>query len=225
MASGLMFRQISREKKLMGRQKQAFAQAFLFFLMFVSFFPLVLPFDLKMLHTMCPGIVWMAMLMAVFLASERFYQTDIQYGYLEQWLVHRVSLQTYVLSKWLMHGFVNLLGMLGCVPIVALMYQLNITEMLSLGLSFLCGLPALLAMCGLVGAFGAYGPNRSILMLLVLFPLIIPIIMLGSATLTAAFEHFSILPYLALLSALSLGMVFILSFASAAILKISMENA
>lgn len=222
--TSLFTRQVLREFRLLSRQKQALMQAFLFFLMFVAFFPLTIPFDLKTLHLICPGIIWLAMSLAIFLASERFYLTDIQCGYLEQWLVYRISLQTFVLSKWLVHGFVNILGMMICIPILALLYQLNFSESIALAGSLLLGSPALLAMCGMVSAFGVDGPNRSVLMLLILFPLMMPILILGSATLSASFQSLSIAPYLALLLALSLSLLFILSFATASILKICLEN-
>lgn len=223
-SQSLFTRQVLRELRLLSRQKQALMQAFLFFLMFVAFFPLTIPFDLKILHLICPGIIWLAMSLAIFLASERFYFSDIQCGYLEQWLVYRLSLQTFVCSKWLVHGMVNILGMLVCIPILALLYQLNLSESFALASSLLAGTPALLAMCGLVSAFGADGVNRSVLMLLILFPLMMPILILGSATLSASFQGMSIAPYLALLSALSLSLLFILSFATSSILKICLEN-
>lgn len=222
--ASLFLRQVLREFTLLSRQKQFLMQAFLFFLMFVAFFPLVIPYDLQVLHLICPGIIWLAMTLAVFLASERFYLVDTQCGYLEQWLVYRSPLQVYVMSKWLVHGLVNILGMLLCIPIVALLYQLRLQDSLALVGSLLCGSPALLAMCGLVSAFSADGGHRSVLMLLILFPLIMPILILGSATLSASFQNLSVLPYLALLAALSLSLVFILSFATASILKIYLEN-
>jgi len=217
MAHGLVYRQLLREKQIIFRQKHAILQPFLFFLMFIAFFPLILPFNLQLLHAVCGGVVWMSLTIALFLAAERFYLEDSQCGYLEQWLIYKVPVYSYVLCKWLVHGVVQVVGVLFCMPIIAVMYQLNFLETYSLLASILCGMPALLAMCGLVSAFG---PNRSILMLLILFPLIIPILMLGSG----AFASSALSAYLALLLALSIGMVFILSIASAAILKISLEN-
>ncbi len=223
--SSLFLRQCQRERTIVFQQKNILLQAFLFFLMFIAFFPLTLPFDLKILQLICPGVIWLALSLAIFLAAERFYQTDIQYAYLEQWLVQRRPLIHYILSKWLVHGLINMLGILVCVPLIALFYQLNTYQMLALAFSIICGMPGLLAMCGLVSAFGAYGPNRSLLMLLILFPLMIPILMLGSSCLSAALQGLPFTPYIALLAAMSLLMVFILSFASAAILKICLENA
>lgn len=222
--SSLFIRQVWRELRVLFRQKQSLMQAFLFFLMVVAFFPLAIPYDLHILHLICPGIIWLAMTLALFLASERFYLTDIQCGYVEQWLVYRLSLQTFVLSKWLVHGVLNMLGIIICIPILALLYQLNFAECMALLGSLVAGSPALLAMCGLVSAFAADGAHRSVLMLLILFPLIMPILILGSATLSASFQGISIAPYLALLVALSLSLIFVLSFATSAIIKICLEN-
>ena len=224
LSSSLFIRQVWREIRVLARQKQSLIQAILFFLMVVAFFPLAIPYDLRILHLICPGIIWLAMTLAFFLASERFYLTDIQCGYVEQWLVYRLSLQTFVLSKWVVHGLLNMLGIIICIPILALLYQLSFSECIALLCSLVAGSPALLAMCGLVSAFAADGAHRSVLMLLILFPLIMPILILGSATLSASFQGINVGPYLALLFALSLTLVFVLSFATSAIIKICLEN-
>lgn len=217
-------RQFLRELWIMNRQKQSLLQSVLFFLMFTAFFPLTLPYDLAMLRMLCPGVIWMAYALSIFLASERFFSKDIQQGCLEQWLVMNYPLTVYVSIKLFIHGLVNLLAMLCVSPIIAILYHLSLAEWLALVASLALGTPALIAMCGLVSAFGSHGQDRAIVMLLVLFPLILPVLMLGSSILTVALQGLEISGYLALLSALSIGILLVIPFSSAMILKISLEH-
>jgi heme exporter protein B len=224
MGSGIIKQQIHRELLILRRQKQSFLQSLLFFLMFIAFFPLAIPYDPEVLRLICPGVVWLSATLAIFLSAERFYQQDIEYGCLEQWMVKRYSLITYVYIKILIHGGIHLLAMLVVSPVIALIYQLSAYEWLALVASLLLGLPSIIAMCGLVSAFGSYGKDRALVMLLILFPLILPMIMLGSSCLATAMQGLGFQALAALMLALSIGMLTILPLASTLILTICIEH-
>lgn len=224
MADGIMLQQYKREYLLLVRQKQSFVQSLLFFLMFAAFFPLTLPYDPQLIRSLCPGIIWLAVTLAVFLSAERFYQQDIEYGILEQWLVQRLSLSIYVLIKIVVHGLTHLLAILTISPLVAVLFQLNMHEWVVMALGLFFGMPALIGMCALVSAFGSYGQDRSLVMLLILFPLILPVIMLGSSSLAVVMQGLPVSGYLALLLALSLGTLLVLPFATGLILKTCMQQ-
>lgn len=215
---------LRRELSILRRQKQSLLQALMFFLMFAVFFPLAIPYDAQLFHTIFPGIIWLATILAVFLASERFYVQDVQYGCLEQWLVLDKSLFGYVMLKMLVHGLILLASMLVVSPIMVLIYHLSGEEWGALVLSLTAGLPAIIGMCALVNAFGCYGQDCSLVMILVLFPLILPVMMLGSSVMVMAGQGLNWPGLLALLFALSLATVLILPFASAYILKTCLEQ-
>ena len=217
-------RQIQCEYLIIKRQKQSLVQSLLFFLMFVAFFPLAIPYDPAILRTICPGVVWMSATLAVFLSAERFYQQDIEQGCLEQWLVQKLPLTVYVGIKLFMHGMLHLTAMLLMSPLIGLMFQLSIWEWQTLIASLISGMPALVAMCGLVSAFGSYGQGRSLVMILILLPLILPVIMLGSSSIAAAMQGLPVAGFLAFLLALSLVMLLILPYATASILKICLQQ-
>ena len=62
------------------------------------------------------------------------------------------------------------------------------------------------------------------MMILILLPLILPVIMLGSSSIAAAMQGLSIAGFLAFLLALSLAMILILPYATASILKICLQQ-
>ena len=215
---------LMRELCIINRQKQSLLQSVLFFLMFTAFFPLTLPYDASMLRMMCPGIIWLAFVLSIYLASERFFSKDIQHGCLEQWLVFDASLTVYVGIKIFIHGLINLVAIILISPVVAIFYHLTMMEWGALVASLALGMPALVSMCALVSAFGSYGQDRAIVMLLVLFPLILPVLMLGSSMVSAALQGLPIAGYLALSAALSIGILLIIPFACAMVLKIGLEH-
>ena len=216
--------QLRREFWIVGSQKQSLLQSMLFFIMFVMFFPMAIPYDEHIFHTIFPGIVWVSAIFAVFLASERFYTQDIQYGCLEQWLVGQHSLLGYVGIKMLVHGLILLLAMLFISPLLIIIYHLSALEWYALVLSLIAGMPAVVGMCALVAAFGAYGQDSSLVMLLILFPLILPMIMLGSSVMVMAGLGMNWLGVLALCMALSLTTLLILPYAAAYLLKSCLER-
>lgn len=217
-------KQMMRELYIINRQKQSLLQSVLFFLMFTAFFPLTLPYDASMLRLMCPGIIWLAFVLSIYLASERFFSKDIQHGCLEQWLVFEHPLIVYVGIKIAIHGLINLLAIILISPIVAVFYHLSLTEWEAMVASLALGMPALVSMCALVSSFGSYGQDRAIVMLLVLFPLILPVLMLGSSIVSAALQGLPIAGYLALSAALSIGILLVIPFATAMVLKIGLEH-
>ena len=105
----LFTKQLSREMLLHLRQLRLIINSCLFFLMIIVFFPLTMTPDTNLLRTIAPGLVWIAMLLAFFLSSERLFQQDYDDGVIEQWLVSGLPISLMVGSKILIHWLLNLL--------------------------------------------------------------------------------------------------------------------
>ena len=95
----LFHRQLSREIRLHLRQLRLIINSCLFFLMIVVFFPLTMTPDVALLRTIAPGLVWIAMLLALFLSAERLFQQDYDDGVIEQWLVSGYPISLLVSAK------------------------------------------------------------------------------------------------------------------------------
>ena len=117
----LFQRQLSRELRLHLRQLRLILNACLFFLMIVVFFPLTMTPDVNLLRTIAPGLVWIAMLLAMFLSSERLFQQDYDEGVIEQWLVSSYPISLLVGAKILIHWLLNLVPMLILCPFLAIL--------------------------------------------------------------------------------------------------------
>ncbi len=217
----MFMRQLNREYLLHARQLRMIVNACLFFLMIMVFFPLTMPPDAELLRTILPGLVWIAVLLAILLSSERLFQQDYDDGVIEQWLVSGYPISVYVAAKVCMHWLSTLLPILLFCPFLALLFALNGHETLILMLSLLCGTPAILFLCALAAAFGTGLRQKGVLMALVLLPLTIPVMIFGSGAITAAMQGLPVVGYLAILLAISVMATGFLPFAVAGIARIS----
>ncbi|CDZ78915.1 Cytochrome c-type biogenesis protein CcmB [Legionella massiliensis] len=219
---GLFYKQCQREILLHIRQPRLLLHASLFFLMVTIFFPLTMPPDAAILRALAPGLVWIAMLLSMLLTSASFFQQDYEDGVIEQWLISSYPLSLIIAAKLVIHWLINLLPMLLFCPLLALLFNLSLSETWVLQLSLILGTPAILFLCGLAAAFSAGVQQKGVLMALVLLPLTVPIMIFGSGTLTAAMHGLQVTGYLAILLALSILAAGFLPFAIAAVIRINL---
>lgn len=220
----LFYRQCQRELLVRLRQPRLLVQASLFFLMVTVFFPLTMPPETAILRSLMPGLIWIAMLLAMLLTSVGLFQQDYEDGVIEQWLISSYPLSLIVAAKLAIHWLLNLLPMLVFCPLLALLFNLSWQETGILILSLLVGTPAILFLCGLAAAFSAGMQQKGVLMALVLLPLTVPVMVFGSGTLSVAMQGFATSAYLAVLLALSLLAAGFLPFAIAAVIRISLAE-
>ncbi|WP_019216515.1 heme exporter protein CcmB, partial [Legionella tunisiensis] len=185
---------------------------------------LTMPPDVTLLRTVAPGLVWIAMLLAMLLASVGFFQQDYEDGVVEQWLISGYPLSVIVGAKVSVHWLLNLIPMLIFCPLLALLFNLTAYETIILLLSLIVGTPAILFLCALAAAFSAGMQQKGVLMALILLPLTIPVMVFGSGSLTAVMQGLPVSGYLALLLALSILAVGFLPFAIAAVIRISLAD-
>lgn len=213
--------QFQRELLIHWRQKRNLINSCLFFLMLLIFFPLTMRPELAILQTMAPGLIYMAMLLALLISAERLFAQDYEQGVIEQWLVSGQNPATMVFAKVLAHWLFNLIPIIFLCPLFALLYSFNLWETEVLILSLLCSSPALIFLSALASAFGIGIRQRGVLLALILLPLTLPVLIFGAGTLTMALQGFPIDAYLALLLAISLLAMTFLPYAIAGVIRIS----
>lgn len=218
----LIKRQMSREFWLHAREIRLLVNASLFFLMIIVFFPLTMPGEPTLLRTIAPGLIWIAMLLAMLLSGERLFQQDYEDGVIEQWLVSGYPLAIVVFIKIIVHWFLNLLPLILLSPVLALLFSFNLYETFILILSLLAGTPALIFLCALAAVCSTGIKQKGVMMALVFLPLTIPVMIFGSGAIMAAMQGLAVTGYLALLLAFSLIAAGLLPLAIAAMIRISL---
>ena len=219
---GLFKRHLMREWLLQIRQMRMIIHSCLFFMMILIFFPLTMPSDIALLRSLAPGLVWIAALLALFLSSERLFQQDYDDGVIEQWLVSGQVLSLFITAKVLVHWFVNLVPMLIFFFFLALLFNLNMNEMLIMMVSLLCGTPAIVFLCALAAAFSTGLKQKGMVMALILMPLTIPVMIFGSGAVNAALQYLPVQGYVAIMLAISIIAMSCLPFAISSVVRIGL---
>ena len=212
---------VARESRLLFRRPAELANPLVFFAIVIALFPLAVGPQTQLLQSLSPGLVWVAALLAVLLSLDGLFRSDFEDGSLEQWVVSPHPLALLVLAKVLAHWLFSGLALVLLAPLLGLMLGMPASALPVLLVSLLLGTP-ILSLLGAVGAALTVGLKRGgLLLALLILPLYIPVLILGSGALQAALQGLPASGYLLWLSSLTALAVTLAPFAIAAGLKIS----
>lgn len=212
---------LTREVRLLCRRPAELANPLVFFAIVIALFPLAVGPESQLLQTISPGLVWVAALLAVLLSLDGLFRSDFEDGSLEQWVLSSHSLALLVLAKVLAHWLFTGLALVILAPLMALMLGLPVNCLAVLLISLLLGTP-ILSLLGAVGAALTVGLKRGgLLLALLILPLYIPVLILGSGALQAALQGMPAVGHLLWLASLTALAITLTPFAIAAGLKIS----
>ncbi|MBK4991530.1 heme exporter protein CcmB [Pseudomonas sp. S36] len=212
---------LRREARLLFRRPAELANPLVFFAIVVALFPLAVGPESQTLQNLSPGLVWVAALLAVLLSLDGLFRSDFEDGSLEQWVLSPYPLALMVLAKVLAHWIFSGLALVLLAPLLALMLGLPGHCLPVLLGSLLLGTPVL-SLLGAVGAALTVGLKRGgLLLALLILPLYIPVLILGSGALQAALHNMPATGQLLWLASLAALAVTLAPFAIAAGLKIS----
>lgn len=209
-----------RDLLLNYRQRQEMLNPLFFFAVVITLFPLSITTEHALLSKMAPGIVWVAALLANLMTLDKLFRNDDEDGSLDQLLLSPVPLWLLVLSKvmaqWLVTGFPLTL----IAPLLAYLLFLPAEGISILMLTLLIGTPIIT----LIGAIGAALTlcvrNSSVLLSLLVLPLYIPVLILGSSAVQMGMQGLSITAHVAWLMAMLVGGMTLAPFAISAALRI-----
>lgn len=189
-----------RERTLSWRRRSELLNPLLFNVLVVMLFPLGLSPEPEVLQPLAHGVLWVSALLATLLSLDLMYRYDLHDGSLEQVVVSGASLPGFILTKIIWHWVFTGLALTLMVPVLGLMLFLPTAVLplmmgvLGLGTLFFCAI-------GAIGAALVAGLRRSGLLLsLLVIPLYIPVLIMGTGAVSAALEG---LPYLAPLATLA----------------------
>ena len=216
-------RQTGRHLLLLVRSPGEIVNPLLFFLLVIILFPLGLGPDPEMLSALAPGIVWVVALLVNVMLCMRLFADDFADGSLEQLAMANIPLAVAVLpqllASWLASGF--LLSLVS--PLFGLMLGLPLSVAPILMASLLMG-TLIMLLLGAVGAALTVGIQRGgMLLSLLILPLYVPVLIVGTRSLTEAVGGGDPAVALALLGAGVSGGLVLSPVAIAAGLRVSLE--
>lgn len=215
---------IVRETRLLFRRPTELLNPLVFFAIVIALFPLAVGPGAQLLQTLSPGLVWVAALLSVLLSLDGLFRSDFEDGSLEQWVLSSHPLSLLVLAKVLAHWMFSGLALVLLAPLLALMLGLPTACLPVLLLSLLLGTPVL-SLLGAVGAALTVGLKRGgLLLALLILPLYIPVLILGSGAIQASLQGLPPNGYLLWLGSMATLALTLTPFAIAAGLKISIGD-
>ena len=214
---------IHRDLLLAWRRRSDVATAVLFFVIVVSLFPLGIGAEPNLLRAIAPGVIWVAALLACMLSLTRMFESDHADGALDQMLLSATPLGLIVIARVFAHWVVAGLPLVVLSPVLALQFDLNQSLQGVLVLSLLLGTPVL-SLIGAIGAALTIGlRGGGVLLALLVLPLYVPVLIIGTGALDAAAAGQSVQPHFLLLAALLVLAGAFTPWAISAALRISAE--
>lgn len=221
-SNSIFIRQLKREALIVMRQPYMLVNSALFFTMFIVFFPLTLSPNPQLMRDIAPGLLWLAVLLAILLATERLLQQDYDDGVVEQWLISDYPLVEIISAKLLVNWLWSIAPLILLSPLLALLFNFSLYEIGILMVCIALGSPAIFTLCALAAAFSTGLHNKGMFMGLIILPLAIPVMIFASMALLAAMNNEPVSGYIALLTALSLISGCFMPFAISAVIRVSL---
>ncbi|WP_116084221.1 heme exporter protein CcmB [Tropicimonas sp. IMCC34011] len=212
-----------RDLSLSVRAGGGFGLALAFFLIVIALVPFAVGPATTTLSLIAPGILWLGALLACLLSLDRILALDWEDGSLDLLATAPIPMEGVAAIKALAHWVTTGLPLTLAAPGLGVLLNLAPEGFLWLTLSLAVGTPALSA----IGTFGAaltVGVRRGGLLLsLIVLPLYVPVLILGSEVARRGAAGMETETALALLGALTLGSLAAMPFAAAAAIRINLR--
>ena len=214
---------LRRDLALAVRAGGGFGLGLAFFLIVVTLVPFGVGPDGGLLARIAPGVLWVGALLACLLSLDRIFALDWEDGSLDLLATAPLPLEGLVSIKALAHWIVTGLPLVLAAPFFGVLLSLPLEGYVPLTLSLALGTPAL----SVIGTFGAaltVGIKRGGLLLsLLVLPLYMPTLIFCADMARRGAEGFDWSTPGFLLAGITCGVIALLPFASAAVLRVNLR--
>ncbi|WP_072776941.1 heme exporter protein CcmB [Marivita hallyeonensis] len=214
---------LMRDLMLAFRAGGGFGLGLAFFLIVTVLVPFGVGPQTDLLSRIAPGILWIGALLACLLSLDRILALDWEDGSLDLLATAPLPMESIVTIKALAHWITTGLPLVLAAPVLGVLLNLPGPAYQWVLISLAVGTPAL----SVIGTFGAaltVGLKRGgLLMSLLVLPLYVPTLIFGAEVARRGADGLSVQTPLMLLAGISFGVIALLPFASAAVLKINLR--
>lgn len=170
---------VARDTRLAIRVGGGAGMAVFFFLTVVSIVPLGIGPNLKLLASIAPGMLWVALLLSALLTLDRLFQADYEDGSLDLLMTGALPLEFVAAAKALSHWLTTGLPLVVAAPLLGLLLNLDTEDFGPLVLAMLVGTPALSFLGGIGAALTVSIRRGGLLASLLVIPFYIPVLIFG----------------------------------------------
>jgi heme exporter protein B len=214
---------LRRDLTLAWRRRGDIAMPVLYALIVITLFPFALGPEEALLQRIAGGAVLVTMLLAMLLALDAMFRSDIEDGSLEQLILSPQPLALMLGMKILAHWITTALPLIVIAPLLAGMLHLPTAVMPVLVYALLLSTPLLSLLGAVLVALTAGSRRSGMLLALMLLPLCVPVVIFAAGAVAAAQQG---LPWLAPIAWLGAALVMALvlaPLACAAALRIALD--
>ena len=211
-------KQFKKEFLVYSRKSASFVSPVVFFLISISLYPIAISSDPEVLSNLAPGLIWITVLLSTLISFQNIFTEDFEDGSIEILLSTNVNLSMIVLVKVLVNWIFS------CLPIIFLsifsIFLLYLPQegIQSVILSLLVGTPTICLFGALSGAL-SLGKN-SITGPALMLPLSLPILILGTQSISFSLNELNFYGNILLLIAAFIFLLPIILLASVGALKL-----
>ncbi|HUD51156.1 heme exporter protein CcmB [Parvibaculum sp.] len=170
---------VARDTRLAIRVGGGAGMAVFFFLTVVSIVPLGIGPNLKLLASIAPGMLWVALLLSALLTLDRLFQADYEDGSLDLLMTGALPLEFVAAAKAFSHWLTTGLPLVVAAPLLGLLLNLDTEDFGPLVLAMLVGTPALSFLGGIGAALTVSIRRGGLLASLLVIPFYIPVLIFG----------------------------------------------
>jgi heme exporter protein B len=211
---------ILRRDVLLGwRQGGGAGAALAFMLSVLLLIPLAIGPDQNLLQRIAPGVMWLALLLAVLLTAEKIFQQDFEDGSLDALFGLALPAELMVLAKALAHWMSVGLPLAVIAPLLAVLLNIEVSAIPVLMLAMVLGSLSLSLLAAVGGAITAGLRRGGLLVSLLILPLYVPVLVFGVSASSAATGPEGSGSSLLVLVAITLMCLVVQPWASAAALR------
>lgn len=214
---------LRRDLALALRAGGGFGLGLAFFLIVTVLVPFGVGPQSELLSRIAPGILWLGALLACLLSLDRVLALDWEDGTLDLLATSPLPLEAALSVKALAHWITTGLPLVLAAPVLGVLLNLPAPGFFWLVVSLACGTPAL----SVIGTFGAaltVGVKRGgLLMSLLVLPLYVPTLIFGAEVARRGAAGMDTQTPLLMLAGITLGVIAVMPFASAAALRVNLR--
>ena len=214
---------LRRDLTLAWRRRGDIAMPVLYALIVTTLFPFALGPENALLQRIAGGVVLVTVLLAMLLALDGMFRSDIEDGSLEQLVLAPQPLALMLGMKILAHWLTTALPLIVIAPMLASMLQLPASAMPILLLALVLATPMLSLLGAVLVALTAGTRRSGMLLALMLLPLCVPAVIFAAGAVAAAQQGLPWLAPIAWLAAALVLAVVLAPLACAAALRIALD--
>jgi heme exporter protein B len=210
---------LQRDMALGLRQGGGAGAGLAFMLSVLVLIPIAVGPDQNLLQRLAPGVMWLALLLAVLLTSEKIFQQDFEDGTFDALVGAELPLELTVLAKALAHWLSVSLPLALMAPCLGILINIDMAAMAVLWMAMALGSLALSLLASIGGAITAGLRRGGLLVALLVMPLYVPVLIFGVSANLGQSGPAGSASSLIVLSALTLISLALQPFAAAAALR------